>query len=105
MAIHAGLRWGDSSVTRLLHRRMTVLALNTQPLHVMLVAEGHRLVRALTLPRHPGRALQLIQGDPQSDHDQPRQNQAHASQGIGAAIKYLRHECVPCSIFFSWRSE
>jgi hypothetical protein len=63
----------------------------------MLVAEGHRLVGTLTLARNPGRALQLIQRNAQSDHDQPRQNQARTSQGVGAAVKYLRH-----SSFLAW---
>jgi hypothetical protein len=67
---------------------------------MMLVAERHGLVRALALPRDPRRALQLVQSDPQGNHDQPCQNQTHASQGIGAAVKYLRHEYLPCLVFF-----
>jgi hypothetical protein len=66
----------------------------------MLVAKRNRLVRSLTLPRHPGRPLQLVQRDPQGNYDQPRQNQAHASQGIGAPLKNLRHELLSWSIFF-----
>jgi hypothetical protein len=74
---------------------MTVLALQAESLNVMLMAERHRLIRALTLPRNPRRALQLIQRDPQGNHDQPRQHQAHASQRVGAAVENLRHERFP----------
>ena len=59
------------------------------------MAEGDGLIGPLALPRDPGRALQLIERDPQSDHNQPRQHEAHAGQGIGAAVKDLRHELYP----------
>jgi hypothetical protein len=74
------------------------------------MAERHRLIRSLTLLRHPWRALQLIQSGPKGDHYQPRQNQARSSQGVGAAIKYLRHAFFPCLAYVSsmcalcWRS-
>ena len=42
---------------------VAVLALQTQALHVMLVAERDRLIRPLALPRHPRRTLQLVQRD------------------------------------------
>jgi hypothetical protein len=83
---------------------MTVLTLNAESLHMMLVAEGHGLVGALALPRDPGRALQAIQRDSHSDNDQPRQHQARASQSIGAAFEYLRHESYPCLIVRSGRA-
>jgi hypothetical protein len=70
---------------------------------MVLVAEGHRLVGALALPRNPRRALQLIQSHPQGNHQQPRQHQARPSQSIGAAFKYLRHECFPVSSSFADR--
>jgi hypothetical protein len=77
---------------------VTVLALEAEPLYVVFVAERHRLIRTLTLPRHPGRALQLIERNSQGDYDQPRQHQAHASKRVGAAVKDLRHECLSCWI-------
>jgi len=55
----------------------------------MLVAEGHRLVRALTLALTQANAA-TGPASPQSDHDQLRQTSSR-EQGIGAAVKYLRH--------------
>jgi hypothetical protein len=74
---------------------MAILALQSEPLNVMLVAEGDRLIRALALPRNPRRALQLVQRDSQGNDDQPRQYKAHASQCIGAAVEDLCHERFP----------
>jgi hypothetical protein len=92
VAIDTGSGWRNSGVTRFLNRGVTVLALQAQALHMMLVAERDRLFRTLTLPRHPGRTLQLIERNSQGNHDQPRQHEAHTSQRIGAAVKNLRHE-------------
>ena len=64
MAVHAGLGRRNARVARLLHRGVAVLALQSQALHVVLVAERNRLVRPLPLPRHPRRALQLVQRSP-----------------------------------------
>jgi hypothetical protein len=80
---------------RLLHRRVTVLALQPQSLHMVLVAERNRLVRPLPLAGHPWRTLQLVQRHSQGNNDQPRQHKAHPGQSVGAAVKYLRHEYVP----------
>jgi hypothetical protein len=77
---------------------MTVLTLQPEPLDMVFVAKGHGLIWTLTLPRHPGRTLQLIERNSQGDHNQPRQHQAHASQRVGAAFKDLRHECFSCLI-------
>jgi len=66
----------------------------------------HGLFRALALPRDPRRTLQLIERNAQGDHDQPRQHKAHASECIGAAVKYLRHECFPLvllALLVMWR--
>jgi hypothetical protein len=79
---------------------MAVLALQSQALHMMFVAERNRLFRPLALPGDPWRALQLVQRNTESDHKKPRQNQAHTSQSIGAAIEYLRHECFPALFSF-----
>jgi hypothetical protein len=95
VAVHAGPRGRNPRVTRHLHRRVAVLALQPQPLHVVLVAERNGLVRTLALTRHPGRALQLVQRHPQCNHNQSRQHKARASQSIGATVKYLRHELFP----------
>jgi hypothetical protein len=40
---------------------MTVLALNAQTLHVVLVTERYWLIRTLSLPGYPWGALQLVQ--------------------------------------------
>ena len=95
VTVHAGARGRNAGVARFLHCGVTVLALQAEALNVMLVAEGNRLLSALALPRDPRRALQLVERDPQSDDDQPRQHQAHASQCIGAAVEDLRHERIP----------
>jgi len=76
---------------------VTVLALESKTLDVMLVAERYRLVRPLTLPRHPRGALQLVQGYAERDHDYSRQNQAESGQRVRTAVKNLRHEYVPAS--------
>ena len=60
VAVDTGLGGWDSRVARFLNSDVTVLTLQTQSLHMMLVAERHRLVGTLTLSRHPGRALQLV---------------------------------------------
>ncbi len=101
MAVHARLRRGNPRVAGLLHRRVAVLALQPQSLHVMLVAERHRLIRPLPLPRHPRRPLQFIGGQRQGNHNQSRQNQAHPGQRVRTAVKNLRHECVLRLLSFS----
>ena len=58
MAVDAGLGGGDTGVARLLHGRVTVLALQAQTLDVVFVAKRNRLVWPLTLPRHPRGTLQ-----------------------------------------------
>ena len=78
VAIHAGLGGGDARVAGLLHRGVTVLALQSQAHDVMLMAERHRLFCALSLLGHPRRTLQLIEGDSQGDDNQPCQDQARA---------------------------
>ena len=57
----------NARVARLFHRGVAVLALKSQPHHVMLMAKWHRLVGALALLGHPWRVLQLIEGESQSD--------------------------------------
>src|ERR1700761_2392354 len=63
----------------------------------MLVAEGNGLVGSLALPGDPRRALQLIKRHSQGDNDQPCYNQTRPGQRVRAAVKNLRHECVPAS--------
>jgi hypothetical protein len=71
MTVHASLGWGDSRIARLFDRRVTVLALQTETRHVVLVTERNRLIGALPLPRHPWRPLQLIQSHAEGYYDQP----------------------------------
>src|SRR6202034_794749 len=67
MTVDTGLGRRYSRVARFLYRRVTVLALQPQTLHMMLVTEWHRLVRALPLPSHPRGSLQLVQRHSQGD--------------------------------------
>jgi len=76
---------------------VTVLALDAQPFHVVLVAERNRLVGPLSLPGNPRGTLQLVQRDAERDNDQARQYKACAGQRVRTAVKNLRHECVPVS--------
>jgi hypothetical protein len=98
VTVDAGLGGRDACVARFLNSCMTVLALKSQALNMVLVAEGHWLFGTLTLPRHPGGTLQLIERYSQGDHNQPSQYEAHSSQRIGAAVKDLRHS-FSCWIF------
>jgi hypothetical protein len=61
---------------------MAVLTLNAKTHDMVLVAEGYRLIRALSLPGHPWGALQLIQRYSQRNHNQSRQDQAHTRQRV-----------------------
>src|SRR5215469_6484123 len=63
MAVHAGPGRRDTRIARLLNRRMAVLALKSQSLHMVFVAERNWLVGTLPLAGHPRRPLQLIQRD------------------------------------------
>ena len=72
---------------------------------MMFVAEGNRLFGSLALASNPWGALQLIQRHSECDHNQTRQHQARSSQSIGAAVKYLRHECFPLLfVAYVWRA-
>jgi hypothetical protein len=111
MAVHAGLGGGNASIAGFLNRSVAVLALKAQSRHVMFVAEGNRLLRSLALASNPWGALQLIERYSKCNHNQTSQHQARSSQSIGAAVKYLRHECFPacCSLSSNlctqcWRS-
>src|SRR5437667_12588325 len=53
VAVDAGLGRRNARVRGLLHLRMAVLALQSEPFNVVLVAERYRLVWPLALPRHP----------------------------------------------------
>jgi hypothetical protein len=70
---------------------MAVLALQAESLHVVLVAEWNRLVRANSLVGHPWRTLQVVQRDTHSDQDHSEENQAEPGKRIRTAIKNLRH--------------
>jgi hypothetical protein len=74
VTVDTGLGGRDTCVARLLHRRVAVLALQSQSFHVMLVAERDGLIRPLALPGHPRRALQRVQGYAECDDDQAGQN-------------------------------
>ena len=93
VAVDACLGRRYAGVEAFFHRGVAVLALQPQPFHVVRVAERHGLVRPLSLPRYPRRALQLIQCHTRDDHDQTRQNKACPDQRVRTSVKYLRHEC------------
>jgi len=81
---------------------MAVLALQAQSLHMVLVAEGHRLVGALALPRNHGERCNSSRVTPRAITSSPS-TPGSPSQSIGAAFKYLRHECFPVSSSFADR--
>jgi hypothetical protein len=57
------------------------------------VAERHRLIRTLALPRHPRGTLQFIQANPERDNDEAGEHQARPGQRVRTTVKNLRHEC------------
>ena len=61
VAVDAGLRRRNSGKTGLLDRRMAIAAIDSEPGHVMLMAERNRLIFALPCLRDVGRPLQLEQ--------------------------------------------
>jgi hypothetical protein len=61
MTIHAGFSWWDPSETRLFDRGMTITAIQTQPSHMVLMAEWDRLIRRDTLIGNVRRTLYLHQ--------------------------------------------
>jgi hypothetical protein len=100
MTVHASLGGRNARVAGFLNRGVAVLALKAESRHVMFVAEWNWLFGSLALASNPWGALQLIERYSKCNHNQTSQHQARSSQSIGAAVKYLRHECFPacCSM-------
>jgi len=93
MAVHAGLRWGDTGNRGGFDAGMTVTAVNAVIADVMLVAELHRLLTRNVLPRHVGRTRHREDGD-QRDSDQEKGREHTESRDeIRTAMKNLGHVC------------
>ena len=91
VTVDAGLGRRNAGIARFLHRRVAILALQSQALNVVLVAEWDRLLRALALAGDPRGTLQVVERHAHSDQDHSKKNKADPSQRIGTTIKNLRH--------------
>src|SRR5271169_580938 len=75
VAVHAGLGGRNACETRLLHRSVTVAAVDAKPGHVVLVAEGHGLRFSHSRVGDVGRALELRHSPEQGCGDEDRAEQ------------------------------
>ncbi len=91
MAIHAGLRRGNSSKARILDRGVTVTAIDAETGNVMLMTEGDRLRLADSRISDEWRSLNCIRNPDQASNDEDSTEDTGARQRIGAAMKDLRH--------------
>src|SRR5208282_6054938 len=91
VAVHAGLGGRTARETRLFHRSVTVAAVEAEPGHVMLVAEGHRLRLSYSRISDVGRALELYQPPEQGCHNEDRAEQRGPGDCISAAWKNLHY--------------
>jgi len=91
MAVHAGLRWRDSSKRRILHGGVAVPAVEADATDVMRVAELDRLFDERMLLGHPPGPHQGKDDPSTSEHQAQDHRQAHAGCGVGAAREELAH--------------
>src|SRR5258707_3139147 len=91
MAIHAGLGRGNASEAGNLHRSMAIAAVNAQPCHMVLMAEGDGLRLAHAGIGNVRGALHLHGNPQQGSNHKYRAKNCGPGQGIGAAMKNLRH--------------
>src|SRR5438477_13165578 len=59
MAVHASLGWRNIGEARSLHCRMAIPAVDSEAAHMVRVAERHRLLTSLRLPRRITGAVEL----------------------------------------------
>ena len=94
MATHAGVRGGNSRESGLFHRGMTISAIDAVVRHVVLVAEGHRL-----LPRYVdvgvvGGLVDGINDIAQPPYDQSHGNDRCLGDHIRTGMEELRHRSI-----------
>jgi hypothetical protein len=97
VAVHARLGGRDAGETRSLYRGMAVAAINTESGNVMLMAEGHGLRLAHSGIGKVRRTLDLHRHPAERGHDEDRAKNRGPGQGVGAAMKNLRHAYVRAS--------
>src|ERR1700731_3055907 len=94
MAVHASAGGWDAGETRLLHRGVTVAAVDTQPGHMVLVTEGYRLRLHDAGIGDVGRSLELHQRIAQAGNDEDRAVDRCPGECVGAALKDLHRTIV-----------
>ena len=91
VAIHAGLRRRNARKTGNFDRRMTIAAIQPKTSHMVLMAEGHRLLPRYPPPAHIRRALHLNGEEKEPSDPKDRKCQGNPGYGVCAAMKNLGH--------------
>ncbi len=92
VARHAGLRWRHSSIRRGFNRGVAIAAIQTKFADVMFVAERHRLIFCKVHIGDVRRLGKFIHSPTQRGDQERSAVDAHASDGICAAMEELCHE-------------
>src|ERR1700688_1298115 len=98
VAVHASFRRRDSGEARSLNRGVAIAAVDAEAGNVMLVAEGDRLRLAHASIGYVGRALDLHRDPTERSNHEDRAENCGPGQGVGAAMKNLRHTYVRASV-------
>jgi hypothetical protein len=94
MAVHTRFGRRNSGKAGVLHRRVTVPAIESETRNVVLMTEWNRLLQPLALLRDVGRTLQFVQRERQAGDDEPQDDKAHPCKPIGTSVKNLWHRNV-----------
>ena len=94
MAIHTRFGRWNSGKAGVLHRRVTVAAIESETGDVVLMTERNRLLQAFTLLGDVGRALQFVQSERQAGDNEPQDDKAHPRKPVGTSVKNLWHRNV-----------
>src|SRR5690242_15296667 len=89
---HAGIGAGHTRKGRLLNGRMAITAINSVIAHVMFVTEGNRLIEGNVHVSGVRRPENFRSQETASRQKQQYCNNGHASMGVRACAKYLRHK-------------
>ena len=89
---HAGIGARHTGKGRLLNCRVTITAIDSVVAHVMFVTEGNRLIEGNVHVSGVRRPQNFRGEETTSRQEQQYSNNDHASMGIRACAKYLRHK-------------
>ena len=102
VAIHARLGRRNTGKTRSLNRSVAIAAVDAEAGNVVLMAEGDGLRLPHAGVGDIGRALNLHRDPAERGYDEHRAKNCGSRQGVGAAMKNLRHACVRTSETTNW---